>query len=332
MDASSGVARDRTAEVCAGLDRVGCADAPHCARSYGHRLDDEGVLRYEYLDCVDASAGTCPRAGECVASPTTGDSYLVEGCPPASWSDAHGPECEALRAATSRIASDPGPPACEARLLPFRACVAAHDDGDDGLDAGAEDTPVAISGTVEAVSTGNGECQAFGIGPLEDTNAGWTFEIRGGSRSLALSLLLPWERPLFAIGDQLTLEHEGTETLGGSIDALTIRARDDSVLLFIGANVSWSQVLQPTDLSFRIGESTCDWVCGPASALEASAHGMTMVVAPGELAQVGDYVLHHGGYRQSVGCFDVGDHIGLAYVRGDLEALEAADHGADAGP
>jgi hypothetical protein len=198
-----------------------------------------------------------------------------------------------------------------------------------------EQWPPDFSGEVTAIAPGSSACGGHLGGPSIDSDRGYALTISDGDFTATVNVYLPWSTPLVRVGDTVQLDYF---VHGGGIEtppsgSLTLRDDSNELLLwFLNASFGFDEFELPKELTVQSGARTCmsGSNCPDVRReliAESGASG-PVAIELGEMADVEDYVVLHGGNAAGM-CDHSSDpyyhSVKLAAVRGSRASLDARD-------
>lgn len=241
---------------------------------------------------------------------------------------------QTTEAADGSVGADAGPAAqvpdigipasCEA-LRPIRimACAKLDRPPDEHVNA------FSIRGAVSGVHNGLWQCSAA-IGGNPNPHVGgepWFLDVvpaEGSGDGAMVGLLADDLKPMLEVGDVVTVDYEW-ENGGFSPDvgSLTLRDAEGRLVLWTGEAGSAAELPLPDEIDVEPGRRLCvrSDDCGEVAlgTLRVSVEGESVEVNYGGRAEVGDYLVLHGGDEHELsaaGCADwFAAHTALLVVR-----------------
>ena len=229
-------------------------------------------------------------------------------------------------------------PSCGSRLArrPHQAClVDAWSDEDAGLDEYYRLRWSELTSTIEAIEP---RVRCAGIGSRHDVPGdGYGVRVVDQGQGLSLGLVLPWQAPLFDVGDVLNVVYQRDSPPAfsegfGPGGVATVRDAEGKLLYWIVESFYGFEFLKtPPELTIEDGQPACTY---PAiqcdeivlAGIRVDAGHGAVDVPFGATQQVGDYVILLGDnerHTKPATCYHEGHHVTIVAVRGSLEALEA---------
>lgn len=215
----------------------------------------------------------------------------------------------------------------------FGACVRYEDS-----DPSSDQAPESFTGVVEAIERPEILCGG-GLGNAPRNNEdgkGYSLTIREGHTTATVGIYLPWRAPLVAVGDTVTLEYSSSNSIEwGMSGSLALRDQNGELLLWVlDVSHGTGQHGEPDELSIRDGEEMC---VSRAPSCQDVRRGLIaesdespdVAIEPGEMADVGDYVVLLGSNTAGMCDFATSPYyhaVTTAAVRGSMEALAEREH------